>query len=95
MNRIERLEKILNGGKGSGNFNPGQGRGVGKPSNHSINTDISKSGLTHKSGEATAGYTGTTSASIINDLLRQGLDTKDYQSVIDRLDSNMEEIILI
>ena len=92
MNRLERLEKILNGGKGSGNFNPGQGRGVGKPSNHSINTDISKSGLTHKSGEATAGYTGTTSASIINDLLRQGLDTKDYQSVIDRLDSNMEEI---
>ena len=92
MNRLERLEKILNGGKGSGNFNPGQGRGVGKPSNHSINTDISKSGLTHKPADITAGYTGTTSASIINDLLRQKLDTKDYQDVIDRLDSNMEEI---
>lgn len=38
MNRIERLEKILNGGKGSGNFNPGQGRGVGKPNNGSSKT---------------------------------------------------------
>lgn len=38
MNRIERLEKILNGGKGSGNFNPGQGRGRGKPNNSSSKT---------------------------------------------------------
>lgn len=33
MNRIQRLEKILNGGPNSGNHNPGQGRGIGKPSN--------------------------------------------------------------
>ena len=38
MNRIERLDKLnlkFNGGPGSGNFNPGQGRGVGKPANGS------------------------------------------------------------
>lgn len=38
MNRIERLNKLsleFNGGPGSGNFNPGQGRGVGKPANGS------------------------------------------------------------
>ena len=29
----EHIEKTINGGKGSGNFNPGQGRGVGKPNN--------------------------------------------------------------
>lgn len=31
----EYIEKSINGGKGSGNFNPGQGRGVGKPSDKS------------------------------------------------------------
>lgn len=30
---LQKMDKILNGGPGSGNFNPGQGRGVGKPSN--------------------------------------------------------------
>lgn len=38
MSRIERLNKLnlkINGGPGSGNFNPGQGRGIGKPSNKS------------------------------------------------------------
>ena len=28
---LQKMDKILNGGPGSGNFNPGQGRGVGKP----------------------------------------------------------------
>ena len=31
--RLEELYFIWNGGPGSGNFNPGQGRGVGKPNN--------------------------------------------------------------
>lgn len=34
-NKIEKLEKLLNGGKGSGNPNPGHGRGIGKPSSWS------------------------------------------------------------
>lgn len=36
INRLVNLEKILNGGPGSGNFNPGQGQGVGKPSKGGI-----------------------------------------------------------
>ena len=35
LTRNQRLDAILNGGQGSGNFNPGQGRGVGKPNNGS------------------------------------------------------------
>ena len=31
MSNLERLERILNGGKGSGNRNPGRGWGPGKP----------------------------------------------------------------
>ena len=31
--RLDKLSKVVNGGRGSGNFNPGQGRGVGKPGN--------------------------------------------------------------
>ena len=30
---LQKMDKILNGGPGSGNHNPGQGRGVGKPNN--------------------------------------------------------------
>lgn len=30
---LQKMDKILNGGPNSGNHNPGQGRGVGKPSN--------------------------------------------------------------
>lgn len=55
MNRIERLNKLsleFNGGPGSGNFNPGQGRGVGKPSDKAGKTrftkDSSKSELSSK-----------------------------------------------
>lgn len=46
MNRIERLDKLslkINGGPGSGNFNPGQGRGIGKPSKSSILSNKMKS----------------------------------------------------
>ena len=32
-NKISHQEIILNGGEGSGNHNPGQGRGIGKPNN--------------------------------------------------------------
>lgn len=31
--KLDELVKVVNGGRGSGNFNPGQGRGVGKPGN--------------------------------------------------------------
>jgi len=46
MNRIERLDKLslkINGGPGSGNFNPGQGKGIGKPSKSSILSNKMKS----------------------------------------------------
>lgn len=39
LTRNQRLDLIMNGGPGSGNFNPGQGRGVGKPSNGSSDFD--------------------------------------------------------
>ena len=42
MNKIDSIYTVLNGGKGSGNHNPGQGRGVGKPS----------SGGSHSSGSS-------------------------------------------
>ena len=31
--KLDELIEVVNGGRGSGNFNPGQGRGVGKPGN--------------------------------------------------------------
>ena len=31
--KLDELIEVVNGGRGSGNFNPGQGRGVGKPCN--------------------------------------------------------------
>ena len=36
MNKLLLTKLILNGGPGSGNFNPGQGRGIGKPGNGRI-----------------------------------------------------------
>ena len=49
---LEELYFIWNGGKGSGNHNPGQGRGVGKPANKVRKTiftkDSSKSELNSK-----------------------------------------------
>lgn len=51
-NKISQSEITLNGGKGSGNHNPGQGRGVGKPANKVRKTiftkDSSKSELNSK-----------------------------------------------
>lgn len=31
--KLDELVEVVNGGRGSGNFNPGQGRGIGKPGN--------------------------------------------------------------
>jgi len=31
--KLDELIEVVNGGRGSGNFNPGQGRGIGKPGN--------------------------------------------------------------
>ena len=43
--RNDRLDAILNGGPGSGNFNPGQGRGIGKPSNRHSGIKLNKDGI--------------------------------------------------
>ena len=40
---LQKMDKILNGGHGSGNHNPGQGRGVGKPANKTGKTSKSSS----------------------------------------------------
>lgn len=53
---------------------------------------IEKSGLTHQPLSSTTGYTGTTSSSELNELLRYGENTKQYSEVIERLDSNMETV---
>ena len=39
---LQKMDKILNGGPGSGNHNPGQGRGVGKPANGHSSKSVTK-----------------------------------------------------
>lgn len=57
----KKKELVTNGGPGSGNFNPGQGRGVGKPSNkhlHKTTTQYSsKNYLSKKEYENIVNYT--------------------------------------
>lgn len=87
---LEVLE-VDNGGKGSGNFgHAGRPGEVGGSSDSGYTSSVEESGLTKKPLEITAGYTDSTSASAINELLRKGLDTSQYKSVIDRLDANMQ-----
>lgn len=54
---------------------------------------IKLGGLHKQPIEVTSGYTGSTNARRINDLLRQGFSTDDYQDIIARLDNAMETTV--
>lgn len=100
----EYVEKTINGGKGSGNFNPGQGRGVGKPNNsHSKIIDSYKEKYSDfwlngvgDNGFETATKKGAENYKNIVDLIEKQKDIEwgsgEYDRMTERIMDSQDEI---
>lgn len=75
--KLNKLKITLNGGEGSGNFNPGQGRGIGKPNDFYMTT--SRRSYCRKGDEVVAQYNkGNNEMGKVQGVLDWDSDNKPY-----------------
>lgn len=82
---LEELHYIWNGGKGSGNFNPGQGRGVGKPSNQYKMSESFKEVFNEINSESGGDFKKEFDA-VIENFRKIGVDTSKVKFVANKND---------
>lgn len=82
---LEELHFIWNGGPGSGNFNPGQGRGVGKPSNQYKMSESFKEIFDEINSESNGEFKKEFDA-VIENFRKSGVDTSKVKFVSSKND---------
>lgn len=82
---LEELYFIWNGGPGSGNFNPGQGRGVGKPSNQYKMSESFKEVFDEINSESNGEFKKEFDA-VIENFRKNGIDTSKVKFVASKND---------
>lgn len=83
--RLEELHFIWNGGPGSGNFNPGQGRGVGKPNNQYKMSESFKEVFDEINSESDGEFKKEFDA-VIENFRKNGVDTSKVKFVASKND---------
>lgn len=83
--RLEELHFIWNGGPGSGNFNPGQGRGVGKPNNQYKMSESFKEVFDEINSESNGEFKKEFDA-VIENFRKSGIDTSKVKFVASKND---------
>ena len=83
--KLEELYFIWNGGPGSGNFNPGQGRGVGKPNNKYNMSESFKEVFDEINSESNGEFKKEFDA-VIENFRKSGIDTSKVKFVASKND---------